>query len=413
MPFTLLLQTVPMPCPATLHQSVLTPCFRVPCQSVLTPWPMTQSRYPPSRRSARHGSPSQPWPAHSIWSELPPSGTFVQTVKSTPSAPSSPCCRRRQALPRSPRLRSHLSCVPNLDRVVCGMVLLSCEDLTPRWGGLNPILEGAQRRGMAKHNPSFEWASDEGLQCWLLLGFCGSGWRWRWRKPSPVGSSPPPLSVVTRVPLSACPPLPCLFLVSACVWAFPCLSRAPFARPPSAVLPLPPRSTCPATMTTLLTPPPLLLPRLLRSSRPALCWPAGCLLAISGAPLRPSLLLDRYLRPLWSFIHLSPAFVFIYYLTLLFAFFSVFIESRFYLNASGLQNFRVTVSLKLLVTASKHEPLCFLLILHFQVVIRTIRGRVHVRNTLQQLELVGPRSLGVSLLTASFVGMVFTIQVSD
>lgn len=46
-----------------------------------------------------------------------------------------------------------------------------------------------------------------------------------------------------------------------------------------------------------------------------------------------------------------------------------------------------------------------------QVVIRTIRGRIHVRNTLQQLELVGPRSLGVSLLTASFVGMVFTIQV--
>jgi ABC-type transporter Mla maintaining outer membrane lipid asymmetry permease subunit MlaE len=46
-----------------------------------------------------------------------------------------------------------------------------------------------------------------------------------------------------------------------------------------------------------------------------------------------------------------------------------------------------------------------------QVVIRSITGRVHVRNTLQQLELVGPRSLGVSLLTASFVGMVFTIQV--
>jgi ABC-type transporter Mla maintaining outer membrane lipid asymmetry permease subunit MlaE len=46
-----------------------------------------------------------------------------------------------------------------------------------------------------------------------------------------------------------------------------------------------------------------------------------------------------------------------------------------------------------------------------QVVIRSITGRVHVRNTLQQLELIGPRSLGVSLLTASFVGMVFTIQV--
>ncbi|CAM6007730.1 unnamed protein product [Sphagnum balticum] len=45
-----------------------------------------------------------------------------------------------------------------------------------------------------------------------------------------------------------------------------------------------------------------------------------------------------------------------------------------------------------------------------QVVIRSITGRVHVRNTFQQLELIGPRSLGVSLLTASFVGMVFTIQ---
>ena len=38
-------------------------------------------------------------------------------------------------------------------------------------------------------------------------------------------------------------------------------------------------------------------------------------------------------------------------------------------------------------------------------------GKVHTRNTLEQLKLVGPRSLGVSLLTAGFVGMVFTIQV--
>ena len=37
-------------------------------------------------------------------------------------------------------------------------------------------------------------------------------------------------------------------------------------------------------------------------------------------------------------------------------------------------------------------------------------GMVHRRNTLEQLKLVGPRSLGVALLTASFVGMVFTIQ---
>ena len=35
---------------------------------------------------------------------------------------------------------------------------------------------------------------------------------------------------------------------------------------------------------------------------------------------------------------------------------------------------------------------------------------MHRRNTLEQLKLVGPRSLGVALLTASFVGMVFTIQ---
>lgn len=38
-------------------------------------------------------------------------------------------------------------------------------------------------------------------------------------------------------------------------------------------------------------------------------------------------------------------------------------------------------------------------------------GKVHRANTLEQLKLVGPSSLGVSLLTASFVGMVFTIQV--
>ncbi len=38
-------------------------------------------------------------------------------------------------------------------------------------------------------------------------------------------------------------------------------------------------------------------------------------------------------------------------------------------------------------------------------------GKIHVRNTIEQLKLVGPRSMGVSLLTAGFVGMVFTIQV--
>lgn len=44
--------------------------------------------------------------------------------------------------------------------------------------------------------------------------------------------------------------------------------------------------------------------------------------------------------------------------------------------------------------------------------VRVMTGRVHWRNTLQQLGIVGPGSLGVSLLTACFVGMAFTIQVS-
>lgn len=38
-------------------------------------------------------------------------------------------------------------------------------------------------------------------------------------------------------------------------------------------------------------------------------------------------------------------------------------------------------------------------------------GKIHWRNTYEQLKLVGPKSLGVALLTAGFVGMVFTIQV--
>ena len=40
-----------------------------------------------------------------------------------------------------------------------------------------------------------------------------------------------------------------------------------------------------------------------------------------------------------------------------------------------------------------------------------LAGKVHRKNCLEQLKLVGPSSLGVSLLTAGFVGMVFTIQV--
>ncbi|KAJ0093321.1 hypothetical protein Patl1_26517 [Pistacia atlantica] len=50
------------------------------------------------------------------------------------------------------------------------------------------------------------------------------------------------------------------------------------------------------------------------------------------------------------------------------------------------------------------------LVLAGQVITRIIKGKVHWRNTLQQLERVGPRSVGVCLLTAAFVGMAFTIQ---
>ncbi|KAJ3706718.1 hypothetical protein LUZ61_010423 [Rhynchospora tenuis] len=50
------------------------------------------------------------------------------------------------------------------------------------------------------------------------------------------------------------------------------------------------------------------------------------------------------------------------------------------------------------------------LVLAGQVAHRVLTGRVHRRNTLQQLERVGPGSTGVSLLTAAFVGMAFTIQ---
>lgn len=45
-----------------------------------------------------------------------------------------------------------------------------------------------------------------------------------------------------------------------------------------------------------------------------------------------------------------------------------------------------------------------------QVIMRILNGKIHWRNTLQQLERVGPKSVGVCLLTSAFVGMAFTIQ---
>jgi len=47
-----------------------------------------------------------------------------------------------------------------------------------------------------------------------------------------------------------------------------------------------------------------------------------------------------------------------------------------------------------------------------QVFVHLLRGRIHRRNTLEQLAAVGPDSLLIALLTAVFVGAVFTIQVA-
>lgn len=47
-----------------------------------------------------------------------------------------------------------------------------------------------------------------------------------------------------------------------------------------------------------------------------------------------------------------------------------------------------------------------------QVTIHLLRGKIHRRNTLEQMTIVGPESLLIALITAAFVGMVFTIQVS-
>lgn len=47
-----------------------------------------------------------------------------------------------------------------------------------------------------------------------------------------------------------------------------------------------------------------------------------------------------------------------------------------------------------------------------QVTFHIIKGKIHKRNTLEQMALVGPESLLISLVTAVSVGMVFTIQVA-
>ena len=47
-----------------------------------------------------------------------------------------------------------------------------------------------------------------------------------------------------------------------------------------------------------------------------------------------------------------------------------------------------------------------------QVMMHLVQGKIHRRNTMEQLIAVGPGSLLIALLTAATVGMVFTIQVA-
>ena len=47
-----------------------------------------------------------------------------------------------------------------------------------------------------------------------------------------------------------------------------------------------------------------------------------------------------------------------------------------------------------------------------QVIVHILKGRINRQNTLEQMSIVGPDSLGIALVTAAFVGAVFTIQVA-
>ncbi|MEH2084207.1 MAG: MlaE family lipid ABC transporter permease subunit [Nostoc sp.] len=47
-----------------------------------------------------------------------------------------------------------------------------------------------------------------------------------------------------------------------------------------------------------------------------------------------------------------------------------------------------------------------------QVLVHLLKGKIHRRNTLEQMAAVGPDSLFIALFTAIFVGAVFTIQVA-
>ena len=47
-----------------------------------------------------------------------------------------------------------------------------------------------------------------------------------------------------------------------------------------------------------------------------------------------------------------------------------------------------------------------------QIVVHLLQGKIHRHNTIEQMTIVGPDSLAIAMITAAFVGMVFTIQVA-
>lgn len=58
------------------------------------------------------------------------------------------------------------------------------------------------------------------------------------------------------------------------------------------------------------------------------------------------------------------------------------------------------------------ERLLSALFLLGQVIIHLLQGKINRRNTIEQMSIVGPDSLAIALITAVFVGAVFTIQVA-
>ena len=58
------------------------------------------------------------------------------------------------------------------------------------------------------------------------------------------------------------------------------------------------------------------------------------------------------------------------------------------------------------------ERLLSAVLLLGQVIVHLLQGKINRRNTLEQMSIVGPDSLAIALITAAFVGAVFTIQVA-